>query len=105
MKRFSGLFDAVEYSHLYTKKVNFNHKAQTFASENNLPILGLSDAHSLKQLDYTFTVIDSEPDQKSIFTAIREGKTSIVTRPAKIYTSGLVGLQLLGTFLLLHLFR
>ncbi len=105
LERFSSLFDAVEYSHLYTKKVNFNHKAQSFASKNNLPILGLSDAHSLKQLDYTFTVIESDPDQESIFAAIRGRKTSIVTRPAKIYTSSLVGLQLFGTFLMLHLFR
>ena len=105
LNRFSGLFDAVEYSHLYTRKVNFNSKAQEFASSKNMPILGLSDAHSLKQLDYTYTLIDAELDQESIFQAIRDHRTTIVTRPARLYTSSLVGIQLLATFLMLQLFR
>ncbi|UCF31877.1 MAG: PHP domain-containing protein [bacterium] len=104
LDRFSHLFDAVEYSHLYTHKVNFNRRAQDLASARDLPILGLSDAHSLKQLDYTYTLIDSEPDMESIFQAIREGRTTIVTQPAKLSTSGVVGIQLLTTFLMLQLF-
>jgi predicted metal-dependent phosphoesterase TrpH len=104
LNRFSHLFDAVEYSHLYTRKVNFNRKAQDFASETDLPILGLSDAHSLKQLDYTYTMIDSEPEMGSLFEAIREGRATIVTKPAKLTTSGAVGVQLFATFLMLQFF-
>lgn len=105
LNRFPHLFDAVEYSHLYTKNVNFNHKAQDFSRRHHKPILGLSDAHSLKQLDYTYTLIDSEMDQESVFQAIRDGKFSIVSKPAKVCTSGIVGLQLLITFLGMHLLR
>ena len=103
LERFSGLFDAVEYSHLYVKKVNFNLKAQRFAKKKGMPILGLSDAHSLKQLNYTYTLVDSPKDPESIFQAIRDHRTTIVTRPARVMTSGLVGVQLLSTFVFLLL--
>lgn len=105
LKRFSGLFDAVEYSHLYTKKVNFNLKAQKFAKNHGLPILGLSDAHSLRQLDYTYTLIDAEKEPESIFRAIKDNGATIVTRPARITTSGIVGIQLLATFVMLQLIK
>jgi predicted metal-dependent phosphoesterase TrpH len=105
LKRFSRLFDALEYSHLYTKKLNFNLKAQKFAKNHGMPLLGLSDAHSLKQLDYTFSLIESEKDTESIFQAIRENKTTIVTRPARVMTSGLVAVQLLATFVLLQMIK
>jgi hypothetical protein len=99
------LFDAVEYSHLYTKKVNFNLKASNFAKSKGMPLLGLSDAHSLKQLNYTYTLIDSRKDMSSIFEAIRQNRTTIVTRPARFSTSSAVGIQLLATFLLLQILK
>ena len=105
LERFSNLFDAVEYSHLYTKKLNFNLKAQNFAKSKDMPLLGLSDAHSLKQLDYTYTLIDSDKDVASIFEAIREKKATIVTRPARFSTSSAVGIQLFATFLMLQLLK
>lgn len=105
LERFSALFDAVEYSHLYTKKLNFNLKAQEFAKSRNMPLLGLSDAHSLKQLDYTYTLIDADKDMTSIFEAIRENKATIVTRPARFSTSSAVGIQLFATFLMLQILK
>ena len=105
VERFSALFDAVEYSHLYTRKLNFNRKAQSFAKSKDMPLLGLSDAHSLKQLDYTYTLIDSDKDMPSIFEAIREKKTTIVSRPARFSTSSVVGIQLFATFLMLQLLK
>jgi len=105
LERFSALFDAVEYSHLYTKKLNFNLKAQSFAKSKGMPILGLSDSHSLKQLDYTYTLVDSRKDMSSIFEAIRQGRTTIVTRPARLSTSSAVGIQLFATFLMLQILK
>lgn len=105
LERFYTLFDAVEYSHLYTRKLNFNLKAQNFAKSKDMPLLGLSDAHSLKQLDYTYTLIDSDKDVDSIFEAIREKKATIVTRPARFSTSSAVGIQLFATFLMLQLLK
>ena len=105
LERFSGLFDAVEFSHLYTKKLNFNLKAQNFAKSKGLPLLGLSDSHSLKQLDYTYTLINSEKDMSSIFEAIRQNRTTIITRPARLTTSSAVGIQLFATFLMLQILK
>jgi predicted metal-dependent phosphoesterase TrpH len=105
LDRFSTLFDAVEYSHLYTKKLNFNLKANNFAKSKGMPLLGLSDAHSLKQLDYTYTLIDSEKEMSSIFEAIRQKRTTIITRPARFSTSSVVGIQLLATFLMLQILK
>ncbi|MDF1526375.1 MAG: PHP domain-containing protein [bacterium] len=105
LERFSGMFDAVEYSHLYTKKLNFNLKAQSFTKSKGMPLLGLSDSHSLKQLDYTYTLINSEKDMSSVFEAIRQNRTTIITRPARLTTSSAVGIQLFATFLMLQLFK
>ena len=105
LERFSALFDAVEYSHLYTKKLNFNLKAQSFAKSKGMPLLGHSDSHSLKQLDYTYTLINSEKDRSSIFEAIRQSRTTIITRPARFSTSSAVGIQLLATFLMLQILK
>lgn len=105
VERFSHLFDAVEYSHLYTRKVNFNLKAQEFARKQGMPILGQSDTHSLKQLNYTYTLLDAEKEMSSIFSAIKDDKVTIVTRPAKISTSSAVGIQLLATFLMLQVLK
>ncbi len=105
VERFSTLFDAVEYSHLYTRKVNFNLKAQEFAKKHQIPILGLSDTHSLKQLNYTYTLLDADKDMNSIFQSIKEDKVTIVTRPAKLSTSSAVGIQLFATFLMLQVLK
>ena len=105
LDRFSTLFDAVEYSHLYTRKVNFNLKAQEFAKRQGIPILGLSDTHSLKQLNYTYTLLDANKDMSSIFQSIKDDKVTIVTRPAKLSTSSAVGIQLLATFLMLQVLK
>jgi predicted metal-dependent phosphoesterase TrpH len=105
LERFSALFDAVEYSHLYTKKLNFNLKAQSFAKSKGMPLLGLSDSHSLKQLNYTYTLINSEKDMSSIFEAIRQSRTTIITRPARFSTSSAVGIQLFATFLMLQILK
>ncbi|MGD8353868.1 MAG: PHP-associated domain-containing protein [Pseudomonadota bacterium] len=105
LERFSVLFDAVEYSHLYTRKLNFNLKAQNFAKEKGMPLVGLSDAHSFKQLDYTYTLIDSDKDMDSIFEAIKDHRATIITRPARFSTSSVVGIQLFATFLMLQILK
>jgi predicted metal-dependent phosphoesterase TrpH len=106
LERFAGLFDAVEYSHLYTNRFNFNNKAQKFASRYNMPILGQSDAHRIEQLDYTFSVVRApEKSQEAVFSAIKEGKATVVTRPAKMTTTARMGVQLFATFLALQVFK
>ncbi len=79
---YKHLFDAVEYSHFYTRFFNkANKKAVAFAKENRKPLVGNSDAHNLWQLGYTYSMLDAEQNSDSIFEAIRKNKLKIVSRP------------------------
>jgi predicted metal-dependent phosphoesterase TrpH len=97
--RFPYLFDAVEYSHLYVRRVNFNRRAASFARRNALPLLGQSDAHSLRQLDYTYSLVDAEPVRDQVFRAIRGGRLEVASHPARLSTAAAVGVRLFSTFL------
>jgi hypothetical protein len=75
------LFDAVEWSHFYTRRIDFNTRAVRLAREANLPLLGTSDAHLARQLGTTYSLLDAEPTRAGVLDAIRAGRVRIVTRP------------------------
>jgi len=80
--KYKHIFDAVEYSHFYTRFFNkANKKAVAFARESHKPLVGSSDAHNLWQLGYTYSLLDAEQNLDSIFEAIRENKIKIVSKP------------------------
>ena len=78
------IFDAIEYSHCYLEKINFNKKAEDLAKEFSLPLIGTSDAHFLWQIGTTYSLIEAEKDLESVIAAIREGKIEIVTEPLSL---------------------
>jgi predicted metal-dependent phosphoesterase TrpH len=76
------LFDAIEFSHFYTRTVDFNRKAVEYARRMEIPLVGTSDCHRIWQLGTTYSLIDVE--EKSIagvFAAIRAGRVRVVTAP------------------------
>ena len=75
------LFDAIEFSSVYTRFINPNRRAVKIARKENKPMVGNSDTHFLGQLDKTFTYIDSDVNIDSIFSKIIKKQTYIVTRP------------------------
>ncbi len=76
------LFDAVEYCHFYSSRVNvFNRKAVEFSRSNGFPLVGNSDAHFLSQLGTTYSLVYAEKNVDSIFAAIRRHRVQVVTRP------------------------
>jgi len=75
------LFDAVEYCHFYTPRINFNLRALEFSRSNRFPLIGNSDTHFLFQLGTTYSLIYAERNIESIFAAIREHRVEVVTRP------------------------
>ncbi|MBW3002935.1 PHP domain-containing protein [Candidatus Woesearchaeota archaeon] len=77
------LFDAIEYSHNYTKYFNMNNQGMEIADEYNLPLVGTSDCHYLSQLDKTYTMVDAALNKDSVLEAIRKKKVRVVTRPLK----------------------
>lgn len=85
------VFDAVEYSHLHFRLINFNKKAVAITEKYNLPLVGTSDAHTLKQLHTTYSLVDAEKSTPAILKAVRDKRVQIVTKPlstAKLLQEG-----------------
>jgi len=78
-----GLFDAVEYCHFYTSRINFNQRAVEVSQSNGFPLVGNSDAHFLSQLGTTYSMIYGQKDLESIFAAIRNYEVEVITRPLR----------------------
>lgn len=75
------LFDAVEWSYFWTGGLNFNARAERWATEHGKPLVANSDLHDLRQLGRTYSVVFAERDADSICSAIRDGRVSIYTSP------------------------
>ncbi len=75
------LIDAVEWSYFWTRGVNFNARAARWAKVRGKPIVGNSDAHDLRQLGRTFSLVDADRDADAICAAIREGRVELRTSP------------------------
>lgn len=76
------LFDAIEYSHFYTRFNNISNKmAELIAKKYNKPLVSTSDAHYLWQMNTNFTLINSKPTIQGVIQAIKKGKIKRQTRP------------------------
>lgn len=76
------VFDAIEFSHLYTRRVDFNRKAVAYARRMGLPLVGTSDCHRLWELGTTYTLVEAEGKTvPAVFSAIRAGRVRVVTTP------------------------
>lgn len=74
-------FDAIEYAHFHFRIVNFNKKAVALATKYDLPLVGTSDTHELRQLHSTYSLIEAEKTMPAILQAVRKGRVEIVTQP------------------------
>lgn len=84
LKKHIKYFDAVGYSSFYFKYINFNKKIVPTALYYDLPVIGLSDAHFLSQLGYTYTLIEAKKNKKSIISAIKSNNVTLITRPMPV---------------------
>jgi len=75
------IFDAIEYAHLHFRFVNFNNKAVAIAKKYNLPMVGTSDAHSLQQLNTTYSLVQAHKTIPAIINAVKNKQVEVVTRP------------------------
>jgi hypothetical protein len=81
------LFDALEFSHFYTARVDFNRKAVEYARRMDLPLVGTSDSHRLWQLGTTYTLVEAEARTiPAVFAAIRAKRVRVVTAPLRPMT-------------------
>ena len=75
------LFDAIEYAHLHFRLLNFNKKAVRIAHKYDLPLIGTSDAHELRQLNSTYSLVEAECTIPAIIEAVKQHRVEVVTRP------------------------
>lgn len=83
LEEYIDIFDAIEYTHFYFKGINFNKKAKEKAKEYNLPLVGVSDAHFLRQIGTTYSFVEAEKNPEAVIKAIKENKIEVVTEPLK----------------------
>jgi predicted metal-dependent phosphoesterase TrpH len=88
------LFDAVEFSHFYHPWINFNRKAVRICKEQQIPMLGSSDTHMLRQFDTTWSLVAAEKDPLSVVSAIRAGKVEVVTQPLSLLEMFIIGVRI-----------
>jgi hypothetical protein len=90
--------DAVEVFNAKSVWKRFNANARAFAEEHNLPMVAGSDAHFPSYIGMAYTLIESRPDEKAIYNAIKKGKTVVSGK-----TAGLINRNLLSR--IKYLFR
>lgn len=85
LERHIRQFDAIEYAHLHFRFLNLNKQAVSLAHKYHLPMVGTSDAHSLRQLHTTYTLVDVEDVTiPAIVDAVRTHNVRVVTRPLSV---------------------
>ena len=89
------LFDALEYCHFYSPRINFNQKAIEVAQSHGFPLIGNSDAHFFSQFGTTYSLIYAEKNVESIFAAIRARRVDVVTRPLTPFEMGSIARRFL----------
>ena len=84
--KYIDLFDAIEHTWFYTRKINFNKKAEKISKNYNVPFVATSDVHNLRHFNTDYLVIDTDSlDPESIFNSIRNGNYINCTRPKNLF--------------------
>ena len=78
------IFDAIEYSFLYLKRINRNKRAVKVARRYCKPMVGNGDIHVLDNLDKTYSMIYSRKTVNDVIRAVKNGDIKIVTRPLTV---------------------
>ncbi len=75
------VFDAIEFSHFFTRSIDFNRRAVELARATGLPLVGSSDSHLARQFGTTYSLVEGEPTVFAVLSAIRHKKVQVVSRP------------------------
>lgn len=75
------VFDAIEHSGFYTRRLDFNRQATQLAFQSRKPLVGNGDVHLLWQLGRTFSWIYAEPEAGSIIRAVKAGQVRVESKP------------------------
>jgi predicted metal-dependent phosphoesterase TrpH len=88
-------FDALEFSHFYSKRINYNQKAVAAARKHNKPLVGTGDVHMFSQLDQTYSILTlAEKSYDGVAEAVRSGRVEVFSTPISIWQMGVITCQL-----------
>jgi len=77
----ADLFDAVEWSAMFTRALNFNRAARRWAARHGKPLVGNGDVHRLYQFGSCYSLVDADRSPSAICAAIRAGRVVVKARP------------------------
>jgi predicted metal-dependent phosphoesterase TrpH len=80
-----SVLHALEFSHFYTRLINFNKKAVKMAEIHSMPLVGTSDCHQLWEFGSTYSLVEADRDVDSIIKSVKQGKVELVTAPLKAW--------------------
>jgi predicted metal-dependent phosphoesterase TrpH len=80
----ADLFDAVEWSYFWTRRLDFNSRAARWARAHGKPVVGNSDMHDLRQLGRTHSLVQAEAQPDAICAAVRAGHVDVSTEPVPL---------------------
>jgi len=81
LDRHADLFDAVEINAMFTRQLDFNTRAERWATRRGKPLVGNGDVHRLGQMGTTYSMVDAAPDADAICSAIADGRVRVERRP------------------------
>lgn len=74
-------FDAIEFSHCFNSRIDFNKAAVAAADTHKIPLVGTSDCHALWELGTTYSLIEADKDINSITEALKAGRAEVQATP------------------------
>lgn len=91
LERHADLFDAVERNAMFTRTIDFNRRAESWAARHGKPVVGNCDVHQLSQLGTTYSLVDAPRDADAICQAIAAGCVQVKSRPLTWVEAARVG--------------
>lgn len=86
LERHLHIFDAIEFSWFYTKRIDPNKKAAQLAKENAIPFVATSDSHDLRFMNVSYANIEvEEVTIPAVFAALRAGKFTNTSSPRRLF--------------------
>ncbi len=79
------VYDGLEISSYYMPFLNPNRLTYDVAKTFNLPLLGNSDTHTLRQLGTTWTELDAELSELAIIEGLKQGRGKVITKPLSLF--------------------
>ncbi len=84
LKKYIGLFDAIEHSWFFSTFLNFNRRAGRIAKKFKKPFIATADCHTLDFFNSDYITLDlKKMDADSVFKKLRERKFENVTKRKK----------------------